>query len=328
MTSAGPTGFPEIRPVSDEGHDDRVLPYAVEPLDVRGRVVRLGASIDHILSQHAYPKPVARLVGEAAALTVLLGSALKMQGRFQLQTKSDGVIDMLVVDFDAPDRIRAFARYDAARLDAAPQHADLLGQGHLAFTIDQGDASSRYQGIVALEGQGLEAAAHEYFLRSEQIPTLVRLAVAENVTGEGTAWRAGGLIVQFLPSSSERQRQADLHPGDAPDDFVSDAAAPDEAWVEACALIETIEDHELVDPTLSSERLLYRLFHERGVTVFEPQAVHDACRCSREGIEAMLRRFSPQERKDMIGDDGKIGVTCEFCSVKREFEPEEFEAEA
>jgi molecular chaperone Hsp33 len=325
MTQTGQTGFAAPRPVSDVGHDDLVLPYAVEPLDVRGRVVRLGASVDHILSQHAYPKPVARLVGEAAALTVLLGSALKIQGRFQLQTKSDGVIDMLVVDFDAPDRIRAFARYDAARLAAAPQNADLLGRGHLAFTIDQGDATSRYQGIVALEGQGLEAAAHEYFLRSEQIPTLVRLAVAENMTGEGTAWRAGGLIVQFLPPSLERQRQADLHPGDAPGDFVPDVAAPDDAWVEACALIETIEDHELVDPTLSSERLLYRLFHERGVTVFEPQAVHDACRCSREGIEAMLRRFSPQERKDMTGDDGKIGVTCEFCSVKREFEPGKFE---
>lgn len=323
MSGPRPAGF-TARPVSDQGQDDLVLPYAVEPLDVRGRVVRLGASIDRILAQHAYPAPVARLVGEAAALTVLLGSALKMQGRFQLQTKSDGVIDMLVVDFDAPDRIRAFARFDAAQLGTMPAARDLLGQGHLAFTIDQGDAASRYQGIVALNGQGLEAAAHEYFLRSEQIPTLVRLAVAENVTGEGAAWRAGGLIVQFLPSSPERQRQADLPPGDAPADFVADAATPDDAWVEACALAETIEDHELVDPTLSSERLLFRLFHERGVTVFEPQDIHDACRCSREGIEAMLRRFSSQERMDMVGDDGKIGVTCEFCSVKREFEPAEF----
>ena len=311
--------------LADQGKDDRVLPFAVEPLDVRGRVVRLGSAVDTILARHNYPAPVARLVGEAAVLTVLLGSALKMEGRFQLQTKSDGLIDMMVVDFDAPDRIRAFARYDEKKLTDVTEGVDPLGKGHLAFTIDPGNEMSRYQGIVALEGQGLEAAAHEYFLRSEQIPTLVRLAVAENVTGEGASWRAGGLVVQFLPSSSDRQRQADLDPGDAPEGFVSDAPEIDDAWVEARTLAETIEDHELVDPTLSSERLLYRLFHERGVTVFQPQAVQDACRCSREGIEAMLRNFSPRERTDMIGDDGKIGVTCEFCSVKREFDPKDFD---
>ncbi len=316
------------RPVSDLGHDDLVLPFAVEPLDVRGRVVRLGPAVDHILAQHNYPPPVARLVGEAAALTVLLGSALRMEGRFQLQTKSDGFIDMLVVDFDAPDRLRAFARFDAGRLAeraADAPRSDLLGRGHLAFTIERGSEASRYQGIVALEGQGLEAAAHQYFRQSEQIPTLVRLAVAENVTGEGASWRAGGLLVQFLPDSPERQRRIDLDPGDAPQSYRAPNVDLDDAWTEAVALAETIEDHELVDPTLSSERLLYRLFHERGVKVFEPQAVHDACRCSRDRIEAMLRRFTPQERTDMIGDDGRIGVTCEFCSTLRAFDPKDFD---
>ena len=313
-------------PVADHAKDDRILPFAVEPLDIRGRVVRLGPAVDHILSQHKYPPAVARLVGEAAALTVLLGSSLKMEGRFQLQTKSDGLIDMLVVDFDAPDRIRAFARYDEKRLVDAPRGGDLLGKGHLAFTIDRGSETSRYQGIVALDGQGLEAAAHQYFRQSEQIPTLVRLAVAEKVTGAGAEWRAGGLMVQFLPDSPERQRQQiDLHPGDAPADYEAPVAELDEAWNEARALAETIEDHELVDPTLSSERLLFRLFHERGVTVFQPQAVRDACRCSRRRIDAMLRRFSPQERTDMIGDNGKIGVTCEFCSTLREFDPQDFD---
>ena len=314
-----------IRAVSDQGHDDRILPFAVEPLDVRGRVVRLGPCVDHILTQHNYPPPVARLVGEAAALTVLLGSALKMEGRFQLQTKSDGFIDMLVVDFDAPDRIRAFARYDADRLAEAPKHGDLLGHGHLAFTIDRGSEASRYQGIVALEGQGLEAAAHQYFRQSEQIPTLVRLAVAESVTGEGAAWRAGGLMVQFLPDAPDRMRPVDLDPGNAPADYQATVPDVDDAWNEARALAETVEDHELVDPTLSSERLLFRLFHERGVTVYEPQPLQDACRCSRGRIDAMLRRFTPQERADMIGDDGKIGVTCEFCSTHRAFDPRDFD---
>ena len=315
------------RPVSDLGQDDLVLPFAVTPLDIRGRVVRLGPSVDRILKQHGYPEPVARLVGEAAALTALLGSALKIEGRFQLQTKTDGAVDMLVVDFDAPDRLRAFARFDAERLDAAGAKAtpaELLGHGHLALTIDQGADMSRYQGVVPLEGQGLEAAAHQYFAQSEQIPTLVRLAVAQSVTGEGSAWRAGGLLAQFLPESEDRRRQVDLDPGDAPEGFVR-AAPEDDSWSEAKALAGTAEDHELVDPTLSSERLLYRLFHERGVRVFEPQPLRDACRCSHERIAGMLRSFSRDERHDMIGADGRIGVTCEFCGVRRDFDPAAFD---
>ncbi len=310
-----------IRPVSDEVMDDNVLPFAVAPLDLRGRVVRLGASIDSILARHDYPPRVARVVGEAAALTVLLGSALKFEGRLQLQTKSDGPIDMIVVDFDAPDRLRAFARFDAGRL--ATSDADLLGKGHLALTLEQGDDRSRYQGIVALEGQGFEEAARRYFRQSEQIPTLVRLAVAEYVMGKETSWRAGGLLVQFLPEAPARS--PDLPPGDAPAGTPVTEMPENDAWVEAKTLAATVEDHELVDPTLSSERLLYRLFHERGVRVFSAQNVKASCRCSRQRIANMLRRFTPQERADMVGDDGKIVVTCEFCSIFREFEPAELE---
>lgn len=309
--------------------DDRALPFAVEALDVRGRVVRLGAEIDRILARHAYPEPVSRLLGEAVALTILLGASLKMEGRFQLQTRTDGVVDMLVVDFDAPDRVRAYARFDKERI--ATLHANdlkpakLLGKGHLGFTIDQGADMSRYQGLVALEGQGLEEAAHQYFQQSEQIPTRVRLAVGEVFSGEdGTTrhhWRAGGLIVQFLPTSPDRQRQADLHPGDAPEGAQILAQQEDDAWTEARSLVETIEDHELVDPNLSSEELLYRLFHERGVRVFEAQPVHEKCRCSRERIMAMLKSFSDEERQSMVGEDGRVGITCEFCSTHYHLEP-------
>lgn len=322
---------PVSRFVSDAGADDVVIPFAVTPLDVRGRLVRLGPALDILLGNHGYPADVARAVGEAAALTALLGTALKFEGRFQLQTRTDGVIDMLVVDFDAPDRLRAFARFDAEKLEAAratgnATPAGLLGKGHLAFTIDQGADMSRYQGLVALEGQGLEAAAHEYFLRSEQIPTLVRLAVGEILgAGANGHWRAGGLIVQFLPDSPERRRMADLPPGDAPSGAQVDEFREDDAWSEARALAATVEDHELVDPNLSSERLLYRLFHERGVTVFEPSVLRHACRCSRDGIQTMLKRFTKEERRDMVGEDGRIGVTCEFCGVKRDFDPSEVE---
>ena len=321
------------RQVSDSGLDDVALPFAVEPLDVRGRVVRLGPSIDAILTRHGYPAPVARLLGEAAALTVLMGSALKLEGRFQLQTRSNGPVDMLIVDFDAPDRLRAFARFDAERLEQAQaqgeaQPAALLGTGHLAFTIEQGGDLSRYQGVVGLTGQGLEEAAHEYFRQSEQIPTLVRLAVAESVTGGGSSWRAGGLMAQFLPEASPALRQPDLPPGDAPEGTALDETPEDDAWMEAKALAATVEDHELVDPLLSSERLLYRLFHERGVKVFDPRLIKEACRCSDQRIRDMLRQFTQQERRDMIGDDGRIGVTCEFCSTHRNYDPVEFQAGA
>ena len=318
------------RAVSDLGLDDMVVPFVVEPLESRGRVVRLGPSLDRILARHAYPAPVARLVGEAMALTVLLGSALKFEGRFQVQTRTDGVVDMIVVDFDAPDRVRAFARFDVDSLaraidigEASP--AQLLGSGHLALTIEQGQENSRYQGVVPLEGQGLEEAAHQYFRQSEQIPTLVRLAVAENLTGEGRQWRAGGLMVQFLPQSIDRMRQADLHPGDAPEGAVLPAVDEDDTWIETRSLTATVEDHELVDPTLSSERLLYRLFHERGVKVFAGQSVRDACRCSSNRIEDMLRRFTRDERRDMVGDNGRIGITCEFCSTHRDYDPADFD---
>lgn len=319
---------PPSRAVSDAGQDDIVLPFLVEPLGTRGRVVRLGPAIDSILKRHAYPAPIARIVGEAVALTVLLGSALKIEGSFQLQTKTDGALGMLIVDFDAPSNLRALARFDAnkvAQLGGAGRSADLLGSGHLAFTIDPGAELSRYQGVIALDGQGLEEAAHQYFQRSEQIPTLVRLAVGEVLTPTGAHWRAGGLLAQFLPDSQERRRQADLDPGDAPPGAARDVVAEDDQWTEAKALALTTEDHELIDPTLSSERLLYRLFHERGVRVFEPGVLRDVCRCSTERIDAMLHSFSAAERADMVGDDGMIGVTCEFCSTKRIFDPADYE---
>ena len=311
--------------IAGAGVDDRVVPFSVEALDTRGRIARLGPALDRIIRQHGYPDPVARALGEAVTLTALIGGALKMQGRFQLQTKTSGAIDMIVVDFDTPGQLRAFARFDTARLNEAATPAGLIGAGHLAFTIEP-ENGARYQGVTALDGHGLEAAAHQYFRQSEQIPTFVRLAVAQEVTASGTRWRAGGLLIQFLPKSAEGQRQADLAPGDAPPGAAQDEAPEANAWVEARALAATVEDHELVDPALSSEALLYRLFHESGATVFEAQDLVEACRCSADRIEAMLRNFTPRERADMIGDNGRIGVTCEFCSVHREFDPAEFQA--
>jgi len=266
-------------------------------------------------------------VAEAATLAALLGSTLKMNGRFQLQTKSDGPVSMLLVDFDAPSHLRALARFDRTRVARAVQAGeDLIGRGHMALTIDPGGEMNRYQGVIALEGQGLETAAHHYFERSEQIPTLVKLAVGEIVTPNGGEWRAGGLVAQYLPETGGRRLKADFHPGDAPEGVEPHRIDDDDAWTEAKARAATTEAHELIDPTLSGERLLFRLFNERGVRVYEPTPLAAVCRCSAEGVDAMLRSFPPHEVREMVGDDGMIGVTCEFCSTKRTFNPADYGA--
>jgi molecular chaperone Hsp33 len=326
-------GIPTRAPAA-EAVDDTIMPFSVKALDVRGRIVRLGPAVDTILTSHDYPPPVAKLLGEAIVLTVMLGSSLKFDGRFILQTQSDGPVHMLVGDFTSPGKVRACARFDAERVRAAmaANAADpgkLLGHGHLAMTIDQGPEMSRYQGLVPLEGGDLEDAAHQYFTRSEQIPTRVRLAVAEEFrsgrNGPHRRWRAGGILLQFLPNSIERARQADLDPGDAPPGTAPHVVSEDEAWVEGRSLIATVEDVELIDPALSSERLAYRLFHEHGVRVFHPAAVEARCSCSREGVENMLRSFPQTDRDDMV-EDGRITVTCEFCSSTYVFAPDEISA--
>ncbi|MCC8935818.1 Hsp33 family molecular chaperone [Bradyrhizobium sp. Arg68] len=320
IAAEAPIRAPSAVPV-----DDAVLAFEVGALDLRGRLTRLGPALDEVLHKHDYPPPVGKLLGEAIVLTTLLGSSVKFEGRFILQTRTDGPVSLLIVDFQAPDRLRAYARYDASRIKNGQTSGQLLGKGHLAMTIDQGANTSRYQGLVALDGGSLEDAAHEYFLRSEQIPTRVRLAVGEEMRGGERGklhWRAGGILLQFLPKSPERAKQADLHPGDAPEGTVAHAVPDDDAWVEGQSLISTVEDVELIDPDLSGERLLYRLFHERGVRVFTPQQLRAQCSCSRDAVSAMLKSFAPKDRADMV-KDGKVVVTCEFCSSVYEFTPDE-----
>uniref|UniRef100_Q07GY3 Hsp33 protein n=1 Tax=Rhodopseudomonas palustris (strain BisA53) TaxID=316055 RepID=Q07GY3_RHOP5 len=305
--------------------DDAALPFAVDSLDLRGRLTRLGPALDEILTKHDYPAPVGKLLGEAIVLATLLGSSLKFDGRFLLQTQTDGPVSFMVVDFKLPAQIRAYARFDKARLTDGLDSGALLGHGHLAMTIDQGADMSRYQGLVALTGGSLEDAAHEYFLRSEQIPTKVRLAVGEEWRGgDGPKhrWRAGGMLLQFLPKSEDRLRQADLHPGDAPEGVTPHVVGEDDAWVEGQSLIATVEDIELIDPDLSGERLLYRLFHERGVRVYPPLPLRAQCSCSRDAVAAMLANFEAKDRAEMV-KDGKVEVTCEFCSSVYQFTPAE-----
>lgn len=312
----------DAHPAGDEYQfvgDDVVVPFAVEPLDIRGRAIQIGPLIDTILKRHDYPQDVGFLLAELVTLTVILGSSLKFDGNFILQTQSEGPVSLAVVDFSTPGSVRAYARFDEALLEEARKTGktsprELLGAGALAMTIDQGPQTQRYQGIVALDGISLEEVAHQYFRQSEQIPTRVRLSVAQIVRrGEdGTAqmsWRAGGIIAQFFPDSPSRVVVRDL-PGGSGDDM--DEPAEDDAWVEASSLIATIAEDELTDPHIGSERLLYRLFNEHGVRVFEGIEVAERCSCSREKVVAMLRSFDdPHERNE----NEDVVTKCEFCST-------------
>lgn len=303
--------------------DDLVLPFRTVRSDVIGRVIRLGSVVDTILRRHAYPEPVSHALGEALALTAMLGTALKVESKLILQTKSDGPLDFLVADFVGPDKLRGYANFDKA--DAALAESKgrgdqgaLLGKGHVAMTIDPGGERDRYQGIVALEGGSLVDAADTYFRQSEQIPTFIRLAVARHYGPSSPGaqpvwrWRAGGLLVQQLPREGGKRRQDD---GRQDDD--------EENWNRARHLAATVEDHELLDPMLAPERLLYRLFHEEGVRVTPAAPIVAECRCSRERIEGYLARFRPEELADMREPDGGVTVTCEFCSRKYRFASQE-----
>ncbi len=316
--------------------DDAVRPFEVAAIDVRGRVIQMGPVLDTILARHDYPTAVARLLAEATVLAVLLGSSLKFDGKFILQTRTDGPVDMLVVDYRTDGGIRAYARFDEAAVAAAEAAgaADpgaLLGHGTLAMTVDQGNHMNRYQGIVPLEGESLEQVAHTYFRQSEQIPTRIRLAAAEMHVREGDRmhrrWRAGGLLVQFLPDAPERMRQADLPAGDGPGDAgFADDFDEDDAWTEAQVLVGTIQDDELTDPMVPVETLLFRLFHERGVRVYRAAEIRDECSCSRERVAGLLATFTAEEITEST-ENGVISVTCEFCSKHYRFDPADFAAE-
>ncbi|WP_019219158.1 Hsp33 family molecular chaperone [Bartonella florencae] len=313
--------------------DDTVIPFQVEELDIRGRAVQLGEALNSILTRHQYPEPVSYLLAEALVLTVLLGTSLKLKGKFILQTHSNGPVNMLVCDFSPPSSLRGYARFNKELLKKAIANDQisseaLLGKGTLAFTIDQGPHTQPYQGIVALEGTNLQKASRIYFDQSEQIPTDIRLAVAILINRDPQRktqklWRAGGLLTQFLPKASSHHETCDL--GQKQEKTKTSAQFEDQ-WQEAKALTATIENAELTDPQVGSKRLLFRLFHEHSVRVFNPFSLIDQCSCSREKIKEMLESFPSNERNEMV-ENKYISVTCEFCSTTYRFKLQEFSEE-
>lgn len=296
---------------------DLCLPFEIEGADVRGQAVRLHRSIDQVLKQHQYPAPVSILVGEILSLTVMLGVSLKFDGRLSLQTKSEGPVSMVVADFFAPGTVRAYARFDEDKVEAAADTAtgkrlsvpELLGKGQFSMVIDQGADMDLYQSIVALEGETIAECTETCFQQSEQIATSFKVAVSEVFTSQGQSWSAGAIMIQHLPQSGEGKKESE--------------DTPEEIWNRVNILMATTEDHELTDPSLSSQELLYRLFHEDGVRAFEPSEIGPGCTCGEEKVRGVLSGFDPDERADMVVD-GKIEVTCEFCNSVYDFRPDEF----
>jgi len=296
--------------------DDLVGAFQIEGEPVRGRVARLGPAVDKILRAHSYPEPVANLLGEACALAALVGSNLKFNGRLIVQAQGSGPVRYVVADYDTSGGLRGYCRFDEEEVAAVsagflrPGARTLLGEGVFIMTVDQGTDMDRYQGVTAIEGETLALCAEQYFAQSEQTPTRILLAVGQVDGAEHRQhWRAGGVLIQNIADDEAR-------------------GSTTEAWSRTQILFETIGEDELVDPELSSNTLLWRLFHEDGVRVFGPQPLRAFCRCSQERIETVLRAFDPGERADMVEDDGKIRVTCEYCAHVYAVEPADLDAAA
>lgn len=308
---------PEDRRIilDDPGSDDnRVRPFRIEGMDVRGRAVRLGTAIDAILSAHAYAPPLAVLTGEMVALAALLGSMLKSDGIVTLQARGgdDAPVDFLVADFATPGDLRGYAEHDAGRVAALPEDASLealLGAGgYLAITLDQGRDNERYQGIVELNGDSLAACAMDYFARSEQTPTAVNLIAGRDpVSGH---WRAGGIMVQHLATGGGTHRPVG-----------AETLGELENWRRATILMNSVSATELLDPALGLESLLFRLFNEDGVRVYEALDLAHRCRCSRSRLMSVLQSYDRATLDDMT-EDGYIHATCRFCAATYSFDAE------
>jgi molecular chaperone Hsp33 len=300
--------------------DNFIQPFQLENIAARGRMVRLGKVVEDVLGNHDYPEPVALLLGELLALAALVSGALKFDGVFTVQAKGDGPVKTLVADINTDGNMRGYAQFDEERLDAELRGADpdgwrdcpvprLLGAGYLAFTVDQGPDTERFQGIVELVGAQLADSAHNYIRQSEQLDAVVLLAsgIVPGPTG-GAEWRAGGVMIQRLPNKGRR-----LLSGETRDDKDEDD------WVRAVALMSSTSQDELLNVALHPHDLLYRLYYEDGVRVFESRSLAMFCRCTQEKVVGMLQSFPRTEIEQMTVDD-EVVVTCEFCGLNYKFD--------
>ncbi len=309
--------------------DDTVLPFQLDRADIRGRVVRLDGALDRILSQHDYPPAIGALVAEASLLTALIGQTIKLRWRLSLQIRGNGAARMIATDYYAPEeeggpsRMRAYANFDAEALDGAETPFDLIGDGYFVIVLDQGEGMVPYQGITPISGTSLSDCAETYFAQSEQLPTRFQLTFGQSQSpGQAPHWRAGGVMLQHMPKASPFAK-GEGGSGEGglllPEDMLE--GDDEENWNRVNVLLDTVEEIELVGPSVHPTDLLVRLFHEEGPRVFDPQPVAFGCSCSAEKVRQSLAIYPASDIAAMVTEAGIVTADCQFCGAHYEFDP-------
>lgn len=309
--------------------DDTVLPFQLDRVNIRGRVARLDGVLENVLEQHNYPPQIEALIAEVALLTALIGQTIKQRWKLSIQVRGDGPARILAADFYAPEsegapaRIRAYASFDPDRLDATQTPFSQIGKGYFAILIDQGEGTEPYQGITPLDKTSLSACAETYFDQSEQIPTRFELAFGRSqMAGEQQRWRAGGMMLQHMPNASPLMVGADAPIA------LQDEDDDGENWSRANILLDTVDELELIGPSIAPTDLLLRLFNEEKPRVFDPQPVTFGCTCSSERVRQSLSIYSAKDIAHMTTDDGIVTADCQFCSAHYQFDPKTLGFEA
>lgn len=306
--------------------DDTVLPFQLDVSDIRGRVARLDGVLDGILSQHDYPEKVEALVAEMALLTALIGQTVALRWKLSLQVQSKGPVRMIATDYYAPQhegepaRIRAYASFDRDRLtDGAP--FDQVGEGYFAIMIDQGEGTQPYQGITPLDGGSLSACAEAYFAQSEQLPTRFSLSFGKSTEpGVGEHWRAGGVMLQHMPKASPFVASGE---GEGNILTANDLVDGEEGenWGRVNVLLDTVDDLELIGPSIAPTDLLIRLFHEEQPRVYDAQSVQFGCTCSEDRVRQSLSIYSAKDIEKMTTPEGDVTADCQFCGAHYVLDP-------
>lgn len=316
--------------------DDTVLPFQLDASDIRGRVARLDGVLEQVLSQHDYPPMIEGLVAEMALLTALIGQTMKLRWKLSLQVRGSGPARLIATDYYGPTddgepaRIRAYASYDAETLDQQADPFSQIGNGYFAILIDQGEGMTPYQGITPIAGGSLSSCAETYFAQSEQLPTRFALTYGRSqLPGQGSQWRAGGVMLQHMPKASPFAKgEGGSGEGgllDAVDILDEDEG---ENWARANALLDTVEQIELIGPTVAPTELLVRLFHEEGPRVFDAQPITFGCSCSADKVRQSLSIYSAKDIATMTTDKGIVTADCQFCGAHYTFRPETLGFEA
>jgi molecular chaperone Hsp33 len=308
--------------------DDTVLPFQLDASGIRGRVARLDGVLDQVLKQHAYPSVIEALVAETALLTALIGQTIKLRWKLSLQVRGKGPARLIATDYYGPGedgqpaRIRAYASYDAERLDPSADPFSQIGEGYFAVMLDQGEGMLPYQGFTPIAGGSLSACAETYFAQSEQIPTRFQLAFGESAEpGRALRWRAGGVMLQHMPALGGVAAEQGSGEGGllTHADILGGAESDD--WNRANMLLDTVEELEMIGPLVTPTDLLVRLFHEEGPRVFEAQPVRFGCSCSEEKVRNTLSIYSQKDIARMTTEAGVVTADCQFCGAHYELDP-------